>query len=575
MSMHLRAVTSALSFLLIAGCGGGGDSGSTVTSGGTDPDTVFLPISAVARSGQADPADAGLFVVSSKSPADTPRQITAQNVFSLGLQTAYTVSGQGTASAGNPHALIYTTLNPSGGDHLWSLNLSGASTLVPAQLSNLAIPYHTIYVGSGINAPEQFCQSLVAPKNLTDPSSVFLILALPTDATSLCGGSPAGFRWVLIHSTDSPTTSPVTLPSLSASPSGPILPLYRPDGTLAGLVAIDSSKNLNFYPDETLANPRLLLANANSFQVQQEPQAGPVSTTSANPTYSFLLVRPANSVSAPWAVYRVDYSGSISAELYSFQGSSDGLAVDSGNLYFTDVTGPPSGPYLESVGRIPGDSGPVQSLGTTSVQATNRLLTLAGLDGSELVFWGVSPQLQWSVQTLTAGAPGTLTPIASSAGVPNVVLAGGDVFVNWTVVNLDSPTLAEQDSTEILDAAGNVLQPNLPSSYFASQGAPLLQVRNVTYSNGAATGGQLYVLDLSQPSEPVPVALKTPTGTPFEIPGSVGLIGFSAVTPTIGVSEEGGAPGAGFVYDLTKGVVVPVSMPNSTFYFLTAPSPQP
>ena len=68
--------------------------------------------------------------------------------------------------------------------------------------------------------------------------------------------------------------------------------------------------------------------------------------------------------------------------------------------------------------------------------------------------------------------------------------------------------------------------------------------------------------------------MKTATGTPFEIPSSVaGGISFSAVTPTIGVSDVGvSEPGTGFVYDLAKGVVVPVSMPNSNFYFLTAPS---
>jgi hypothetical protein len=46
-----------------------------------------------------------------------------------------------------------------------------------------------------------------------------------------------------------------------------------------------------------------------------------------------------------------------------------------------------------------------------------------------------------------------------------------------------------------------------------------------------------------------------------------------SISESSGVQFQGGARGAGFVYDLTKGVVVPVSMPNSTFYFLTAPSP--
>lgn len=134
-----------------------------------DPATVFLPICASAVSGGTAAGATGLFVISSKSPGDPPIQITTEGVSSFGLQAQYTLSAQGTASTGNPYALIYTTLNSSSGDHVWSLNLSATSTLVPTQLSNLTMPYYTTHGQGGITSV-QYCKRLVIPKNLPIPA---------------------------------------------------------------------------------------------------------------------------------------------------------------------------------------------------------------------------------------------------------------------------------------------------------------------------------------------------------------------------------------------------------------------
>ena len=532
-----------------------------------DPATVFLPILASAVPGATPAGASGLFVISSKSPGDPPIQITTQGVDLLGQQTQYNLSAQGKVSAGNPHAMIYTTINSSSGDHVWSLNLSATSTLVPTQLSNLTIPYHTEHVGMGFNALVQYCASLVIPKNLADPSSAFLILALPTEET-LCAGNPAAFKWLLIHPSDGPTTDPVNL-----ALSGPILPLYRPDGTLGGLVAIDASNNLNFYSDETFTNPRVLLANVRSFTPYQEALAGSISGISTNPTYSFLLVEPKNVNSGPVSVYRIDYSGSISADLYDFGDSGEtGFVVDSGNLYFIAY----SGTELEeesSVVKISGGGGPAQVLGSTSLQIgyDGSPPTLVGISGSHLVLSGSTPQQQGYVETLATSAPGPFTTIATSGSLADVSLAGGDVFVNWAHIDTSMDS-GIQYSTQILDGTGNVLQDSMPSSSFVSNGAPIIQVRNITDSSGLGGGG-VYFLDLSQPSSPAPVPLKTATGTAFNLPSGVESIFFIPVAPTIGVADgtappSGGTTGA-LVYDLAKGVVVPVSMPNSIFSFLT------
>ncbi len=112
----------------------------------------------------------------------------------------------------------------------------------------------------------------------------------------------------------------------------------------------------------------------------------------------------------------------------------------------------------------------------------------------------------------------------------------------------------------------------MPSSSFVSQGAPIMQVRNITDSTFLG-GESLNVLDLSQPSSPTAVALKTTTGAAFNLPTGVGSIFFTPVTATVGVAD--GAPVQGqnsqpaYVYDLAKGAIVPISLPNSTLSFIT------
>jgi hypothetical protein len=530
-----------------------------------DPATVFVPVSATSDH-TTTPGPTGLFVVSTKSPGDPPIQITTQAIQSFGLLSRYTPGPQGTASVASPYAIMYTTLNSSSGDHVWSVRLSGTSTLTPTQLSNLTIPYYS-YSSNAIDHVTHVCSSWLIAKNLADPSSVFLILSLPTDVMKGCQYGTAD-RKVLIHSSDGPATDPVTLPALSDG----IQPLYRPDGTLAGLLATDTANNLNLYPDETFTNPKLLLTNAPSFSLVQEPQPVGSYAASADPTYGFLLVTP--SVGAPYDVYHVDYSGAISAKLYSLQNTFGGVLVDSHTLYYVESTEQAINTYLLTVGRILAGGGPVLTLASTIETAGIYIPSLVGLTGSHLVFESSATSTEsWSVQTVPTDTTGSFTTIASgSSGSEYASVADGDVFVTQTTYSSTSSGPRMGFSSEIVDVAGNVLQPLTPFSAFMSSGAPVIQVKNIpTYYD--MRGGQLYALDLSTPATPNPVPLTTSTGTPYTLPIGTTHALFKPLTPTISIAQdtEGLPDGTMLIYDQSTGVVAPVSIPNSTLSFLTQP----
>jgi hypothetical protein len=519
-----------------------------------DPSTTFLPLIAYPEtSGGAT----GLFVISSKSVSDQPVQITTEAVSSLGLAFRYTVGASGTLSSASPYALRYNTVNARGGDHVWSLGLSGASTLVPTQLSSLTIPYHTQWL-HGVFVPVQVCRWLEIPKNLNDPNSDLLILALPTDTVNLCKGDRASFKWLLIHSSDGPNTAPVNLPLTD----GQISPLYQPTGGLAGLVMLDySSSTLNYYPDETFTNPVALLRNVATFFGSLQ-NGYPFVHVPIHPGYVFLAVQPLSNGAAPYSVYRVDYSGSISADLYDFHGSLLGSSslFDSGSpfayggTYFLDFVSNGSA-QTESIGEIPDSGGAGQILYTSATDGT--FPHLDGVSGGYLVLTTSAGD----VQTLATGMPGTPTTIASygTAASLEVSLAAGDVFVTKGTQGL------EPVSTEILNATGNVLQPLMPASAFISIGAPVMQLKSITDASGVG-GGALYALDLSQPASPNAVPLKSATGATFILPDNMYVAGVTPVSPTFGFGEPRFSIGGSILwaYDLVKGVAAPITVPNTS-----------
>jgi hypothetical protein len=122
--MRLRYVISTLS-LLVCGCGASGtDTPSTPPPNPADASALFLPVSAFASNGSLDARSTGLFVFSSKSPEDLPKQITTQPVTQLGAHVQQTLDAQGVVSAGNPDQLFYTTFDPSGDNHVWLLDVT-------------------------------------------------------------------------------------------------------------------------------------------------------------------------------------------------------------------------------------------------------------------------------------------------------------------------------------------------------------------------------------------------------------------------------------------------------------------
>jgi hypothetical protein len=531
---------------------GTGTASATVTSVAitcvTDPAVFYLPLSARPPN-NGTVGTTGLYALSSKALAGSPVSVLSGTTNPAGYALSFAVDSSGHLSGGTPFALAFSTQNASGGDHLYALDLTAASTLAPKQISSLTFL-------SPVSV--QTCGITTAYMNLNDPSSAFFIIGVPTDVTNLCGGGSQGFKRFLVHLSDSPTTAPLELPMLT----GAVLTLYKPDGSLAGFVMVDSGNNLNFYKDATFTAPTVLMSGIQGISPLQTAPLSELTGVSADPTYSFLTVGFPNDTTS---LYRIDYSGVLSADLYDFKGDMTyGETMDASNLYFSDFVN--SNPFVtETIAQVPlNGSTKAQVLFQYAASTVNDPYGIEGVIGAKLFLENAGLSTGTlsgaALSTVSVGVGGSPTPIASFADLIGVTTRFGELFVTESAIVGTPPALAPIYFTTSLMPDGTVLQPRTAnSSYLFSDSAALLQISGATDPTGLG-GGTVSVIG----SGTSPTVLNDASGAPFRVgTGVVDAFGFN-VTATIGyLNAQTNTDNLTYVYDLSKSLMVGVSVPNA------------
>jgi hypothetical protein len=201
--------------------------------------------------------------------------------------------------------------------------------------------------------------------------------------------------------------------------------------------------------------------------------------------------------------------------------------------------------------------------------------TFAGVAVDHLIFAQLKAlsvsTVEDDVLSLPVGYVGAPTKIASPGESALVQLAAGNVLVNVGLPGLHPPDLL---STQVLDGSGTVLRSDLPgsrfvtSTYFAlAAGSPILQLSNLPDPHFEA-GAQIELLDLSHPTSSG-VALKSASGAPFTVPAGVTELFLEPLTAAVGTGTDlGGGTDLTLEYDLTTGVITPISLPNTDLRLL-------
>jgi hypothetical protein len=512
-----------------------------------DPSTFYIPLSV--KPPFTMTGTTGLYGVSSKILDRAPALIMSGNTNPTGYALSFAVNLSGHVSGGQPFALAFSTVDATGGDHVYAVDLTANSTLAPRQISSLTFPP---------NLGVQNCGITTAYGDLTDPNSAFFIIGVPTDPTYVCGGGSQSFKHYLIHLNDSPSFPPTELPVLN----GPVLTLYQPGGALAGFMMVDAGFNLNYYRDQTFTNPKVLLTNVVGFSpIQSGPVSGLMNNMSADPSFAYLsLIHLDNSQS----LYRVDYTGALSADLYDSIGEMAGT-FDSDNLYIVEDFG-----QSGSISRMPLDG---SAKPTVLLQyPSSNPYAFIGIFGSQLVLEGGGAGAP-TIATLSVNGAPAPTQIASFTNSIGVAIKSGDLFVEELGIVGSGLSAATSYFSESLTLDGTVLQPLTPNSSFVCCNSDnLLQVTNTAGPTGLSMG-TVSSISVTQPAAPTSTPLKDASGAPFTVSSGVVYANSYDITPTIGyVRAQTDAHYLAYFYDVSKSLMVAVPVDTSDVFVLGVPN---
>lgn len=555
--------------------GGGGGSGSGGGGSGSGSSAFYLPYVATSTSG----GETGLFVVPSDNLSTTPIFVTrttasAQGVEVLAHSDSLTRNSAGVVTSAAPYGLLYAAVGSDGNFHIYALRL-GDTSVAPAaiQASSLSLAALT-----------DICRSSFAQTNLYDPTTLFVVLDTNVGGTSSCGNGNDVYQ--VVRYTDSSTSAPAVVNiTTPVGVPNPFVALYQSSGALGGLVMLDSSSSaLKLYSDATFTNSSVLVSSVTSWYdlVDDSSVNG---TASQGASTAFLLVATGGGSS----IWRVTATGAASS-VYATTGTVSAPAqsvADANNVYFmdTDFQGGTQTIVQEAIGGgTPIDlySAPIGGLPVA-------MYSLVGSNGTSLVLTSTTTSLggvpTTSVLTLPVGTPGTPTNIAGPfSGLLGVTAtmcpeAFGDVASDDLLLTTQETTTSGSATTysyasEVLTPAGAVKQAALANSAFlvgglsgtcGAESGSVLQARGITDTNGGYGGATVSAFELSSLTT---TGLTTTTGSgTYLVPTGYALPPAMFLSGPIGadlLSPVSGRVSAGIAFDVSKGLIVSVSVPNSS-----------
>ncbi|MDR3418716.1 MAG: hypothetical protein P4L83_21290 [Nevskia sp.] len=422
---------------------------------------------------------------------------TDATVYAVAEQPIVDASGNVTGTL--PYGLIYATSGAPSGDHLYALSLDASRAVAPVQMSSA-----TFSGSTGI------CSTQTLQTDARQASSQVLIYTTP-GPDGKC--STADDVVQLVHYTDSATTPPSILALDEVAAANQLQSIANTDGTLGGIVALDARNNLLFYGDISFSAPKTLLTSV-ATTLLQDAESG----------FEFIAV---TFTSGKTSLYRLDSHGTLSGDLYNFQGTASYISgvSNGGNLYFTEFsslgissgTGQPAGYSFNLImTRLDGTT-TAQVIANTSTTQVNGNATpdisVAGFIGSKavVVFDAAANDAESAIYTYDTSVNGAALQMIFSAPESlfenSVAIVGNHIFActagtpgnalalvtTTTVLNVDGSVAKQFANTALIGqayrlsgtAAPLVVQ-TTPSAFFLAEG--------IAQTNGTDAGATLEAL---------------------------------------------------------------------------------
>ena len=522
------------------------------------PETRYLPLLATPTSGQGP--SAGLYVLTNKSIDRPLVRITSVNTVQIALLPQLTLTSGASVIASKPGVLVYRTLTAGGGDHLWAVDLSGGSDLTPRQVGSLSIWQAPVAASTTVTLCGPVTTIL---RKLDDPLSAFHVLSISSEPSGNCV-SPYQ-QSVVVFATDSPATAPRPV----NVGTGTIEPVYRPDGTLAGMVSTNAANtDVVFFRDESFTNPVTLLANVTGFTALRDYEPSPWTDLVGPQTSLAILAEDGNfQPGIPQSVFRVDYSGTMS-RLYD---TSPGVTAKriGADIYVNDQDSTANVLTWKLI-RVPLDglTGPLL-LRTYAPDADCYADDPAGKIGSTLILLrlclGPSQQMP-TTRLLSAdpGVPGSPSVIASSPGYAyGISFLPDRLLVTWSSTQSVNGGTGSRYATEMLGPTGITLQARLDGSAFPltweDPQDSVIQIRDIA---GNGLGGGVRKFTAASPGAGLTSGMTNSDGSPASIPVGTVWVSFlgTGAGRGIGAYVAGSGVETDLAFDLPRGLVVKLAV---------------
>jgi hypothetical protein len=564
-------LTLFFSILATSACGGTGTAafsapgaGNPEASGKASGPLAYVPFASYAIPGTSGVT--GLVVVPVAAIDQSPNVVMSQTrIIVLAYGSHHALDSSGRVAAGEPDSVFFATDGQASGDHIYSLELTATSPLVPRQVGNLTLAGKSRVI----------CSVALVQNNLADSRAGFLLLGLSPLASNPCAPGPGTApHYVRITLADDTQTAP-----LDTSWSR-VLPLYDSSGALSGIVATDTGHNLTFYQKGDPAEPLLLRQGVSDFTTYQ-PHAADVSGIATTPEFAFLVA--SESDGSFW--YRVDAAGNISPRLHSVSGpqlTPIEVVFDASGMYILDL----DVNNAERVVRFndDGQSAANELYASGIGYFQYPVLTIGGLTRDSVLLirrLGVSslemiPSCPCELLALPKTASGAPTPLVGWTNFLGEFLLWSPSSASIDYLLQAPDSTGSGNTTRIVSRDGTVLQPTVAQSTFlGTLGRALLETRSpgdpIGVSEAAIyeieTAGQFAVTPLTRPGGG---SLSLPSSTA----GYPALVQFNSTIGTLCVSTTAGSfiVSTSFVVDISKKQIAQVVIPNSSFSPLS-PSP--
>jgi hypothetical protein len=228
----------------------------------------------------------GLLVIPSNAAASAPTPIflndrAANHVLAVGKLTQNYATAAQTVSLG---AILYTSVGPDGDLHVYGANLSStAEPPVEKQISNLKVA-----------AAGAVCLVGAAQLDLRDPTTLLAVLDVANTSGCFNGRTD---KFLVVHYSDSATTTPALAPATASGES--MTALYGAGGTLGGVLYLDSSANeLRFYAKAEFSDPVVIGSGVSGYSVPLAPPSALstlVAVSGSDPLPSLYAITPTGS----------------------------------------------------------------------------------------------------------------------------------------------------------------------------------------------------------------------------------------------------------------------------------------